>query len=152
MSAATVWVASDHAGFELKAKILEMLALKANSLSYSYKDLGPFNEERVDYPDFADLVAQKVTQNTQDLGVLVCGSGQGMAIRANRYPKVRAALVWSPEVTQLSRQHNDANILCLGGRVLDHHLALQLVELFLTTPFEGGRHKDRVTKLSKPCS
>lgn len=139
----TIYLASDHGGFELKEKIKK---LRLANLSFS--DLGPENSNSVDYPDFANLVAQAVTKNPNSFGILICGSGQGMAIRANKFSNIRAALVWNEASTLLSRQHNNANVLCLGGRLLDHELALKLVELFLTTEFEGGRHQQRIEKLS----
>jgi ribose 5-phosphate isomerase B len=107
------------------------------------------NEDRVDYPDYADLVAKKIQDSPKDIGILICGSGQGMCMRANRYSQVRAALVYNEEIARLSRQHNDANVLCLGGRVLQHDLALSLVKIFLETEFEGGRHLNRVQKLGR---
>jgi ribose 5-phosphate isomerase B len=111
-------------------------------------DLGPESDGRVDYPDYADQVALKIAEGAGQ-GVLICGSGQGMAMRANRYTKVRAALVWNDETVRLARGHNDANILCLGARLIDLDTAKRLVRLFLETPFEGGRHADRVEKLSR---
>ena len=140
-------IASDHAGFPLKQRLLEEFS---NDQGIELVDLGPMNDDRVDYPDFANLVAQKVAHGVHHLGVLVCGSGQGMAIRANRYPEVRAALCWSPEVAQLSRAHNNANILCMGSRLIDHDLAIETFRTFLSTEFEGGRHEGRVAKLSSP--
>jgi ribose 5-phosphate isomerase B len=114
------------------------------------QDLGPATDDSVDYPDFADSVAQKIQHDsTQNIGVLICGSGQGMCMRANRYPKVRAALVYNEQIAALARQHNDANVICLGGRVTDHDLALRLVKIFLESTFEGGRHLNRIKKLEK---
>jgi ribose 5-phosphate isomerase B len=147
----TLWIASDHAGWELKEKILNFLSSNSQTTTLFkeliFYDLGPkAPTPSVDYPDFADKVALKVHQG-EGLGLLICGSGQGMSIRANRYSQVRAALVWNEEVTLLARQHNDANVLCLGSRVLDHTLALKLVSLFLNTDFDQDRHQNRVTKL-----
>lgn len=141
-----IFLASDHGGFELKEKIKTYFNGK-----YEIIDLGPFNTESVDYPDFANLVVKNTLENTnENRGVLICGSGQGMAMRANKFPQIRAALVWSKESTLLSRQHNNANVLCLGGRLLDHQIALELVDIFMTTDFEGGRHQARIDKLEKP--
>ena len=135
-------IASDHAGFALKERLI-------NSLSqYEWIDLGPSDSARVDYPDFADRLARRV-QSEGGRGVLICGSGQGMAIRANRYRGVRAGLVWNEDSTRLSREHNDVNVLCLGARFLSPELCAKLIDVFVTTPFEGGRHKDRVDKLSR---
>lgn len=144
-SSNVIYIGSDHAGFDLKEKI------KARFPMFEWRDCGPLDTSRVDYPDYADRVAKEVLR-ANGRGVLVCGSGQGMAIRANRYHGIRAALVWNEESTKLSREHNDANIICLGARLLDHDLALHLVELFFATRFEGGRHQDRVDKLGKPPS
>ena len=139
----TIYIASDHAGFELKTYILQ------NRKDLPWIDLGPTSDARVDYPDFADALAARMSD--KDIGVLICGSGQGMAMRANRYPKIRAALCYNSESTQLSRQHNDANVLCLGARLIPKDLALSIFDTFLHTPFEGGRHFDRVKKLGLPC-
>ena len=134
------FIASDHAGFELKQKVLA--ALK----EVPWADLGPFSEDSVDYPDFAAKLIEKIV-SPNDVGILICGSGQGMAIRANRASHIRAALCWSEEIAQLSRLHNDANVICIGGRVTDHDLAFRMIQIFLTTAFEGGRHARRVEKL-----
>lgn len=136
----TIYLGSDHAGFDLKEK------LKIHFPQIHWIDCGPANTDRVDYPDFADRVVKEVLKH-QGRGVLICGSGQGMAMRANKYSGIRAALVWNEESTRLSRQHNNANVLCLGARLLDHELAFHLFEVFLSTPFEGGRHQGRVEKL-----
>lgn len=143
----SIVIASDHAGFEAKQKIL--ISFKDQ---HSLLDLGPFSEDRTDYPDYADKLAQHLYKNPQDIGILVCGSGQGMAMRANKYTHIRAALCWSEESAQLARAHNDANVLCLGGRLLDEQTVLKVVQVFLNTPFEGGRHALRLEKLSKPAS
>lgn len=138
-------IASDHAGWELKEKI------KKNFSQIEWVDLGTNNgSDPVDYPDFADYLCYGVEKSPQTKGVLVCGSGQGVAIRANKFPWIRAALVWNTESTELARRHNDANVLCIGGRLIPHDIALQCVETFLKTEFEGGRHQNRVNKLSSP--
>ena len=141
-----IYIASDHVGINLK------LELKKALPNLPWEDLGTESKDSVDYPDFADQLAKKLTddKDVKSFGVLICGSGQGMAIRANRYGKVRAALCWNPEIAQLSRQHNDANVLCLPGRFLTTTEAIKIFEIFQNTNFEGGRHSQRVAKLSKP--
>lgn len=139
-----IYIASDHAGFLLKEE------LKKRSPHLPWQDLGPENTDRVDYPDYADLVARKVQEGA--IGVLVCGSGQGMAMRANKYSNVRAALCWNAEIAKLSREHNDANILCLGERVMNWDDCEASVKAFLETEFAGGRHADRVAKIKKPTT
>ena len=133
-------IAADHAGFELKEKLKGLLP------ELPWVDLGPATADSVDYPDFAGKLAREL-KSDHEMGVLICGSGQGMAIAANRFSHVRAALVWNAEITQLSRAHNDANVVCFGARFIEPELAKNLLTLFLDTPFEGGRHADRVTKL-----
>ena len=139
-------IASDHGGWELKEQI------KSHFPEIEWIDLGPKNgDTSVDYPDFADVLCSKVqTSTAEPQGLLICGSGQGMAIRANKFSSVRAALVWNEESTRLSREHNNANILCLGGRLIPLKTALECVRIFLETPFAGGRHTARVEKLHKP--
>ena len=136
----TLWIASDHAGFDLKQFLLK------SHPTLPWKDLGPETDDRVDYPDFAAKLTEVLNPET-DMGVLVCGSGQGMAIKANRNPKIRAALCWTEQIAELSRAHNNANVLCMGSRVLKHELCSEILKTFLSTPFEGGRHADRVNKL-----
>jgi ribose 5-phosphate isomerase B len=138
---AKLLIASDHAGYALKEYLLKSLP------EIEWLDLGPTDSSRVDYPDYADRLAQRVAHDGGQ-GVLICGSGQGMAIRANRYRGIRAALVWNEESVKLSRQHNDANVLCIGSRLLDPAHVASLVELFISTKFEGGRHQGRIDKLS----
>lgn len=135
-----IFIASDHAGFARKEVIVK------NLKSLNWVDLGPKNESSVDYPDMADLVCKHV-QNGEGVGVLICGSGQGMAMRANKYKDIRAALAWDIESTHLSREHNDANILCFGARLIDENLSIRMIEEFLTTEFAGGRHELRTQKL-----
>lgn len=134
-------IGSDHAGLPLKD------FFKTHRTDIEWIDVGPFNTDSVDYPDYADLVVKKSLEE-KCLGVLICGSGQGMAIRANKHLEIRAALCWDVEVAKLSRQHNDANILCLGARLIPFNKALEILDVFLKTPFEGGRHFTRVRKLS----
>ena len=144
-----ILIASDHAGFELKNKFIARYQKMGQGL-YDIQDVGPFNDERTDYPDHADQLIKLLNTEKNMMGVLICGSGQGMSMRANKYPQVRAALCWNEESVKLSRQHNDANILCLGSRLVSEEMAYRIFELFTTTPFEGGRHADRVKKISTP--
>ncbi len=138
-----IYIASDHAGFELKRDLISIFP------EFQWKDLGPMNSDSIDYPDMADRVALEV-QKGAGRGILICGSGQGMAIRANKYPNIRAALCWNVESARLARSHNDANLLCLGARFLSPDESQEVVKTFLKTEFEGGRHQKRVDKLIKP--
>lgn len=135
-------VAADHAGFELKRKILEFL-----QNSHQVKDLGCYSPKSVDYPDFAKMVAKKVAGGEFDRGILICGTGIGMSIVANRQNGIRAALCHNLKTAKLSRKHNDANILSLGARILNSQRAVRIVEAWLTTPFESGRHLQRIRKI-----
>tara|TARA_B100001250_G_scaffold23661_1_gene19827 strand:+ start:782 stop:1219 length:438 start_codon:yes stop_codon:yes gene_type:complete len=136
-------IASDHAGFEMKKKIMKYL----EENGFSLIDRGPGNTESVDYPDFAKKVCNDLLDQNVDRGILVCGSGQGMAMVANKHKGIRAALCNSEEMTELARAHNDANILTLGARFIDESLALSCVEKFISTSFEGDRHIQRVNKI-----
>ena len=138
-----VSIASDHAGFELK----EIIVSHLKALKIEVIDNGPKNEESVDYPDFAKKVVDDLIGSNANKGILVCGSGQGMAMSANKHAGIRAALCHNLEVTKLARAHNDANILTLGARVLDHETALQCVDTFFNTDFEGDRHQKRIDKI-----
>lgn len=140
-----IFVASDHAGFHLRQKVLMHLRSKA---SVEIVDFGPPTFDRSDYPDYAAPVGRAVRDNPGTLGVLACGSGIGMAIAANKVHGVRAADAFSIEAARLSRSHNDANVLCLGERLLAPDTALAALDVFLDTPFEGGRHQDRVAKIT----
>jgi ribose 5-phosphate isomerase B len=138
------FIASDHAGWDLKEKIKQQFP------QIEWIDFGTSNgSESVDYPDFANQVAHAIEQSPEAKGILICGSGQGMAIRANKFSWIRAALVWSPEATELARKHNDANVLCIGSRLIPHDVAFQCLQTFINTDFEGGRHQNRVNKLSE---
>lgn len=139
----TCHLASDHAATELK----EFLKNSLISAGHEVRDLGPFSIDRVDYPDYAKLVCDAVLQNPGHFGILLCGSGIGMSIAANKIPGIRAAHVQDPLSASLSRQHNDATVLCLGARILGPELALACVQNFLAATFEGGRHKDRIAKI-----
>lgn len=139
-------IASDHAGFETKQKIIAKYKDRLE-----FVDFGPATDERTDYPDYADKVAAHVSSGSGIIGLLVCGSGQGMCMRANKYPLIRAALCWNEESAQLSRAHNDANVLCVGGRLLEFDNICKMIDVFLKTPFEGGRHAERVKKINVPA-
>ena len=138
-----IFISSDHAGFKLKEEIKSHLLKK----KLSFQDLGPFNDDRVDYPDYAHKVARKVKANKSNVGILVCGSGMGMNIAANRHKNIRAAQCFNLKSTKLSRLHNDANIITLGSRLLTKKLAINCVNTFLNTRFEGGRHSKRIKKI-----
>ena len=138
-----IFISSDHAGFKLKEDIKIYLSMR----NLEFKDLGPNNQEKVDYPDYAHKVAKKVKTNKNNIGILVCGSGTGMNIAANKHKNVRAAQCFNIKSTRLSRLHNDANIITLGSRLLTKKNALNCVGVFLKTKFEGGRHKKRVKKI-----
>tara|TARA_B100000427_G_scaffold301568_1_gene284836 strand:- start:168 stop:605 length:438 start_codon:yes stop_codon:yes gene_type:complete len=138
-----VCIASDHAGFRLKEYIKDFLINK----NISIIDLGPMNENSVDYPDYAKKVSNRVKMKKSQVGILVCGSGTGMAISANKNKKIRAAVCYNLKSTRLSRQHNNANIIAIGSRLTKKSVALKLVYTFLETKFEGGRHLRRVKKI-----
>ncbi len=138
-----ICVASDHAGYGLKEKIKDYLITK----SISVIDLGPYCNDSVDYPDYAKKVAKRVILRKSDAGILVCGSGTGMAITANRFKGIRAAQCYNKTSTIFSRKHNNANIICLGSRILKYKEAFKYVKYFLNTKFESGRHKRRINKI-----
>ena len=138
-----IFISSDHAGYKLKEFIKSYLDKK----KFRFTDLGPFNDSKVDYPDFAHKVARKVKINTNHVGVLICGSGMGMSIVANKHRNIRAAQCFNLKSTKLSRLHNDANIITLGSRLLSKKNALDFVKAFLNTKFEGGRHLKRIKKI-----
>jgi ribose 5-phosphate isomerase B len=152
-----ILIASDHAGFERKQVLVRYLRTLSN---VEVEDFGPFDLESVDYPDYANKVCTRVKALSPALsnlvalpsriGILICGSGQGMAMRANKFPQIRAALCWNEEVAGLAREHNDANVLCMGSRVMNDETAIQLVNRFLKTPFAQGRHTRRVVKMISP--
>ena len=138
-----IFISSDHAGYKLKEEIKLYLSKK----KISFKDMGPYNDNRVDYPDFAHKLARKVKTNKNNVGILICGSGMGMNIAANRHKNIRAAQCFNLKSTKLSRLHNDANIITLGSRLLSKKLALSCIIAFLNTKFEGGRHLKRIKKI-----
>ena len=139
----TACIASDHAGYKLKEDIKNYLIDKKMSVF----DIGPYNDNSVDYPDYAKKLGNRIKLKKSDVGILVCGSGTGMAISANKIKNIRAAVCYNQKSTRLSRQHNNANIIALGARLTKKSLSLKLVELFLKTKFEGGRHLKRVKKI-----
>lgn len=136
-------IASDHAGFEAKEKVKKLL----EELEHMPVDFGTHSDESVDYPDYAVQVAEKINEGEHDLGILICGSGQGMCMTANKYRNVRAALVYDDNSAKMTRQHNNANILCLPGRELSDDDLKNIVKTWLDTNFDGGRHERRVNKI-----
>lgn len=139
-------IGSDHAGFEYKEEIIKFL----QELGHDVKDFGPASADSVDYPDYAHPVASAVENKEQELGILICGSANGVAITANKHQGIRAAIAWQNEIAALARQHNNANIVCIPARFIDLDLAKKITHTFLTTDFEGGRHANRVNKIT--CS
>ena len=137
-------IASDHAGFELKEQIKAWLKDKG----YTVQDFGTHSEDSVDYPDFVHPLARYLKTHPEEQGILICGSGEGVCMTANKYPHIRAALVWKPEIAALTRQHNNANVLCLPGRFLTEAEAIECAQVFLSTAFEGGRHQKRIDKMN----
>jgi len=138
-------IASDHAGFELKEEIINYL----KSLKLSPVDFGCHSKEKCDYPDFAHKLALGLKSQVCQKGILICGSGQGVAMSANKHQHIRAAVCWNTEIAKLSRQHNDSNVLCLPARFLNVEEAIEIVNAFLETEFEGGRHEIRRNKISE---
>jgi ribose 5-phosphate isomerase B len=141
-------VGCDHAAFVLKETIKKHL----QEQGYEVKDYGCFSSESVDYPDMIHPLAKEINAGKIERGIVLCGSGIGVSMVANKYPKVRCALCWNSELARLCRQHNDANVLALGARFIPEKEALEMVDTFLNTPFEGGRHQGRVDKISYLCS
>ena len=139
-------IASDHAGYKMKEAIKKFLEEKEDIETL---DLGPYSEERVDYPDYAEKVARAVAKNEVNYGILICGTGLGMSIAANKIKGIKAALCLYPKMAEFARKHNDANILVLAGRLMGEEIAIWTVEAFLNTSFEGGRHERRVNKIYK---
>lgn len=139
-----VALGADHAGYSLKEKILAFL----HQLNIEAKDFGTYSETSVDYPDYIHPLATAIENREFDFGIIICGSGNGVAMTANKHQGIRAALCWNKEIAALARQHNNANILALPARFIEADLALQLAEIFLHTAFEGGRHQNRVEKIA----
>lgn len=137
-------IGSDHAGYTMK----ETLMVYLRSLGHEVKDYGCFSQDSIDYPDFAHPVAKHISAHPQSLGILLCGSGNGISMTANKHAAIRCALCWDEEIAQLARQHNDANIVALPARFISDEKAKDIVKIFLETNFEGGRHANRVAKIS----
>ncbi|HMS98016.1 MAG TPA: ribose 5-phosphate isomerase B [Saprospiraceae bacterium] len=144
MNKLIIAIGSDHAGFAYKEKIKQTLIRGG----YEVLDKGTFGETSVDYPDFAHPVASAVESGAANWGILICGSGNGVAITANKHAGIRAALCWKEELARLARAHNDANVLCIPARFVSLELAKKMVKAFLSEPFEGGRHLNRVQKIT----
>ena len=138
-------IASDHGGFSLKVDIVSFL----NELGYEVNDMGPKNQNSVDYPDYGIRIAQAVTANSDTRGIVICGTGVGMSIIVNRFPGIRGTLCSDLYTAKLCREHNDSNILIMGGRVVGHGLAREIVKVWLNTPFDGGRHQKRLDKINQ---
>ena len=139
-------IGNDHAGTEYKNNLVALL----ESIGHEVHNYGTDLNNSVDYPDHVHPVAQDVAQKRADLGVLICGSGNGVCMTANKYQNIRAALCWNPEIAQLARSHNDANIICIPARYVSLSVAKTMLKQFISEPFEGGRHQNRVNKI--PCS
>jgi len=137
-------IGGDHAGFQLK----EIIKTNLESEGYFIEDFGPFSDQSVDYPDFVHPVASSVENGEYNFGILICGSGNGVAMTANKHKGIRAALCWNEMLAKLARAHNNANVLCLAGRFLDDELAMDIVDTFLKTSFDGGRHINRIKKIT----
>jgi ribose 5-phosphate isomerase B len=139
-----IGIGADHAGFAYKQQLIEMLTAQG----YAVQDFGTHSEQSVDYPDYVHPLAKAVETQQLDMGVVVCGSGNGVAITANKHQGIRAALCWTPELASLARQHNNANVLAVPARFISIEVAQEMVQTFLTTEFEGGRHANRVAKIA----
>src|SRR5436305_10631100 len=138
-----ILIASDHAGFELKEKLERALG----DLGYDVQDLGTNSSDSTDYADYAHPLAQQVSEGAVKRGVLLCGTGLGMSYTANRYPHVRAAIAWNPEIAKLAREHNDSNVLVVPARFVSEELGIAILKSWLDTPFEGGRHARRIDQI-----
>ena len=146
MEAQKISIGSDHAGFDLKEQVKELMEW----LGYEVIDHGTYSGSSVDYPDYIHPVARDVKEGVAWRGIIICGSGNGASMTANKYPGIRAALCWDIEIARMARLHNDANILALPARYIDDKLALEIVKVFLHTDFEGGRHQIRIDKINIP--
>ena len=138
-----IYIASDHAGFELKTSIIVFLKTKHNII-----DCGCYSMERADYPDYAHKLAQELSNDPTAMGIVICGSGNGINMTVNKHIGIRSALCWNIEITKLARQHNNANVMALPARYIQTEEALKMTQVFLTEPFEGGRHQDRINKIN----
>lgn len=143
-SKSIIAIASDHAGYKLKDAIIKHFEKKG----YDFKDFGTHSEESVDYPDFAHELAQSIDRKEYERGIAICGSGNGISMAANKHQRVRAAICWNAEIAKLARSHNDANVCSLPARYVSQEKAQEIVDTFLNTDFEGGRHQRRVEKIS----
>ncbi len=137
-----IYIGSDHAGFDLKDAVIKRYGEK-----FEFRDMGTFSNESVDYPDFAHKVADNVLNDSESVGILICGTGNGMAITANKHAGIRAALCWSPEISALAKQHNNANILVLPARFIKTEYAFEIIDSYFNSTFEGGRHQNRINKI-----
>lgn len=142
-SSLPIFLAADHAGYDLKGELVKFF----DTLGYFFVDLGTYSKDPVDYPDVANTLVQKVIENPETLGIAICGTGIGISIACNRHKGIRAAVVTSPEMACFARAHNNANILCLGARLIDLQTAQECAKVFLQTPFQEGRHVKRIQKL-----
>lgn len=140
----TIPIGADHAGFELKEEVINHLEQKG----YSVKDYGTNSKDSVDYPDYVHPLSEAVSQGDYEIGILMCGSANGVAMSANKHQDIRAAICWQEEITRLARQHNNANVLCLPAKFITVEEALNFVDIFLNTDFEAGRHQRRVEKIA----
>ncbi|MCX8058773.1 MAG: ribose 5-phosphate isomerase B [Spirochaetes bacterium] len=140
-----IFIGSDHAGFKLKEDIKNFLLSK----NLKFADLGVYSENRVDYPDIAEKVAREVLKGKDNIGILICGTGIGICIAANKIKGIRAALLYNEQVAELAKKHNDANIICFGGRTMDINIVAKMIDAFLNSNFEGDRHKTRIEKINK---
>lgn len=144
MKKESVAIGCDHAGFHLKEAVIK----KLNNLGFLVHDFGAFSDASVDYPDYIHPAASKIDSGEISRGVFICGSGQGVTMTANKYQNVRAALCWKVDLAKVTRQHNNSNVLCIPGRFVSKKMALNMVEAFFSTEFEGGRHERRVNKIA----
>lgn len=137
-------IGGDHAGFQYKERLVKHL----QDAGHTVEDFGPSSDGSVDYPDHVHPLADSISNSSNKLGILICGSGNGVAMTANKHAGIRAALCWNSEISALSRQHNDANIICIPARFLAYEYAESIVDIFVSTSFEGGRHQNRVDKIN----
>lgn len=146
----TIAIGSDHAGYDVKQTLIQALSSQElTDFSVVISDKGPSSADRVDYPDYAHQVAKSVSEGEVNLGILICGSGNGVCITANKHQGVRAALAWDTELASLAREHNNANVICLPARFISEDKAKEIIKAFLYAQFEGGRHEDRVAKIEQ---
>ena len=139
-----IGIGGDHAGFDLKVKVINYLTEKGHEV----QDFGPYNTDSVDYPDFVHPLAKSIVDGSNENGILICGSGNGVCMTANKYKTIRAGLCWEPELAALTKQHNNANVLCMPARFITEEMGIEIVKSFIESEFEGGRHQRRVDKIS----